>query len=154
MTNDKLTPKQLNFALGVAEGKSQSEAYRDAYNAENMSDDSIKVEASRLVSNPNISLTIANLRKEAKERTLYTMEKAMNELEELRILSIENGQYATAISAVDRKAKLNGLYDAVKIELSGKGGEAIKQEHALDMSQLTDDQLRAVASICVEPVRE
>ena len=42
-----LTTPQMNFVLGIIAGKSASDAYRAAYNAENMSNESIWVEASR-----------------------------------------------------------------------------------------------------------
>lgn len=60
----KLTEKQEKFAQLVgAEGINQSEAYRRAYSAENMSDRAVWVEASKLSTRPDISLRIAELRK-------------------------------------------------------------------------------------------
>jgi len=44
-----LTPKQEKFAQSVASGKSQADAYRMAYNAENMKDETVWARASELM---------------------------------------------------------------------------------------------------------
>jgi len=43
----KLTAKQEKFVQELIKGKSQREAYKAAYNAKNMSENSIDVEASK-----------------------------------------------------------------------------------------------------------
>ena len=57
-----LTGKQASFANLVANGASQSEAYRQAYNAANMGADSVHVEACRVAAIPRVSLRIAEHR--------------------------------------------------------------------------------------------
>lgn len=107
-----LTSKQDGFARYVAEGETFSAAYRKAYNAENMSDDAVKVEASRLMNNPNITLTVADIQNEARERTLVTIE---GQTARLKALSMEAEGYGTpagisaAINAEKEINKLNGL---------------------------------------------
>ena len=44
----KLTGKQLAYVQAILKGANQSDAYREAYNAENMSDQAIWTEAGRL----------------------------------------------------------------------------------------------------------
>ena len=62
-TGKKLTPKMLAFCNNVAlEGKSLAQSYRDAYDAESMSDAAIHVAASRLMSQAKISLRCETLR--------------------------------------------------------------------------------------------
>ena len=108
---DKLTPKQEAFARYVAEGDTYAQAYRQAYDAENMSDNTIRVEASRLASNPIVSLMVMELQEAANVQTQYTIEKAMKELEEARLLGMKEGQVSSAVSAIEKKAKLNGLFE-------------------------------------------
>lgn len=50
-----LTPKQLRFAHSAVSGVSLAEAYRQAYDAENMSERAIRTEACRLAAHPNVS---------------------------------------------------------------------------------------------------
>jgi len=56
-----LTPKKKAFARCVSSGMCLSDSYREAYNAENMSDASIRVEASRLMADPEVSLMVERL---------------------------------------------------------------------------------------------
>ena len=60
-----MTPKQHQFAREVVLGKSQADAYRAAYNTLRMNDNSIRREASRLMDNPNVATTVAQLQREA-----------------------------------------------------------------------------------------
>ena len=65
----KLTPKQRRFAEEYVDCGNGSEAYRRAYNVKpTTSNDVIKVSANELLTNPNISLTIANLRKQQADK--------------------------------------------------------------------------------------
>ena len=60
-----LTDKQRLFAHTLASGKySISDAYREVYSAGNMSGPAVRVEASRLAANPNVSLMVEKLRGE------------------------------------------------------------------------------------------
>ena len=60
-----MTPKQHQFAREVVLGKSQADAYRSAYNTLRMNDNSIRREASRLMDNPNVATTVAQLQQKA-----------------------------------------------------------------------------------------
>lgn len=56
-----LTHKQEKFCQAILVGKTQSEAYRDAYLCKRMSDATVRVEASRLMDHPRIALRIKEL---------------------------------------------------------------------------------------------
>lgn len=63
-----LTEKQLRFANGAVSGLSLSEAYRQAYDAENMSERAIRTEASRLAARPDIALMMQTISAEKREK--------------------------------------------------------------------------------------
>jgi hypothetical protein len=69
---DKLTGKQTQFVQGVLRGLSQSDAYREAYAAENMSDKAIWTEASKLFAHPVVSQRIAAGRKRQEESAVHS----------------------------------------------------------------------------------
>ena len=71
----QLTPKQESFAEAFVHVGNQSDAYRHAYNIQNMSQPAIHVEASRLMDNPKIALRVSELREEAAARTEITMDR-------------------------------------------------------------------------------
>jgi phage terminase small subunit len=104
-----LTPKQEAFARVYVEVGNASEAYRQAYDAENMSQEAIWVEACRTLANPNVSLKVMELQKAASERTLVTVESLTRELNEDRELARKLENPSAAVSAVMGKAKLHGL---------------------------------------------
>lgn len=55
---DKLTSKQEHFAQQVANGSTLTDAYRQAYDAGNMKESSVWVEACKLAKHPKVSLRI------------------------------------------------------------------------------------------------
>jgi phage terminase small subunit len=106
-----LTVKQEAFCLAYMETGNASEAYRQAYDAENMSANAIGVEACRLMDNPNVALKVEELQNEAKQRHVITVEILIKELEEARdaALKADNPQSSAAVAATMGKAKLLGM---------------------------------------------
>lgn len=79
----KLTAKQERFAQLIADGKhNQSDAYRDAYDAEYMSDEAIWVAASQLVEHHKVKIRIAELIEEARKRNEVTLDEIINGIRE------------------------------------------------------------------------
>jgi hypothetical protein len=68
----KLTAKQLAFCDGVLRGMSQSDAYRAAYDAENMADASIWTEASKLFAHPVVAQRIKALQTRQSDAALLS----------------------------------------------------------------------------------
>lgn len=106
-----LTSKQEKFCIEYASGKSKSEAYRLAYDAEKMSAEAINTEAVKLYQNPKITLRVSELQKPAQDKMLITLEGQILELNELKKLSIEAEKYNDAINALKEQNKLLGLYE-------------------------------------------
>ena len=60
---NKLTGKQMAFCRAMASGTmTQSAAYREAYDADNMASASVRVDASRLLALPSITLMVETLK--------------------------------------------------------------------------------------------
>ena len=106
-----LTIKQERFAQTVVEnGGKLSVAYRIAYDAENMSDDSVKVAACKLArDHPGTSARIAELRGELLERHRTSVDTITAELEDARRLAMDERAAGPAVQASMGKAKLHGL---------------------------------------------
>jgi phage terminase small subunit len=75
-----LTAKQESFALAIVNGKSQTDAYKEAYDTSNYKDNTIHVNASQLVSNTKVASRIAELRKSIVAKELWTREKSVKAL--------------------------------------------------------------------------
>ncbi|WP_312450076.1 terminase small subunit [Stutzerimonas nitrititolerans] len=106
-----LTPKQEAFCSAYLETGNASEAYRRAYNAENMKAATIAVKASELLANGKVAVRLAEMREATAKRNQITVDDLLRELEEARTkaLNCENPQSSAAVSATLGKAKLLGL---------------------------------------------
>lgn len=106
-----LTIKQENFCLAYLETGNASEAYRLAYDAENMKPESVNRLAKAQLDNVKIASRIDELRKPIIKRHNVTVDSLIAELEEARqaALSAETVQSAAAVGATMGKAKLCGL---------------------------------------------
>jgi len=106
-----LTQKQEAFALAYFETGNASEAYRRAYNAENMKPESINRKAKEMLDHGKVTARLAELREAAAKRNQITVDDLLRELEEARTkaLNCENPQSSAAVSATLGKAKLLGL---------------------------------------------
>lgn len=124
-----LTPKQEKFALAVASGKTQSDAYREAFNVRpTTKDTSINVNASKLMADANISQRVEELRKPIADKAMITLESHIERLKELAELAIEQGQIAAAIKAEELCGKASGVY-VEKRQITGSDGGPI--QHAI-----------------------
>jgi hypothetical protein len=119
-----LTHKQEKFAQLVASGKTQADAYRGAYDAENMSDGSIWTEASLLMKNSEVSQRVSEMRVPIEEQVGITLKSYIDEMMELKRKAQDSEEYGASIKALELAGKCLGFY-VNKTELTGKGGEAL-----------------------------
>ena len=126
-----LTPKQEKFVRNLVKGMSQREAYKNSYDAENMTDKSIDEEACRLFSDIKVSSRYQELIERAatasvmtaQERLEFLTEVIMDLQREKRIKVTDDGtvEYEepadlnTKLKAVDLMNKMQGEY-TTKIE--------------------------------------
>ena len=101
-----LTAKQEAFAQGVAQGMTLADAYRNAYDAENMKEASIYTEASLLMDRPKIAQRVNGLLQAREERTLHDQAR-------LKRLVLER-LHSEALNAESDSARIRAL------ELLGK----------------------------------
>ena len=106
---NKLTIKQEKFALKYVELGNASEAYRQSYDAENMSATTITNEAYDLTVHPDIAPRIFKLREELAERTVVTLDKLNARNEYIWELSKQDDDKMAMQKNVESQAKLNGL---------------------------------------------
>lgn len=122
-----LTIKQEKFCMVYIETGNASEAYRQAYNAENMSEVTINRKACEVKENGKVTARLNELRLGHTKRHEITVDDLVKQLEETRkvALGLENPQCSAAISATMGTAKLLGLI-VDKNELTGKDGTSLQ----------------------------
>ena len=126
-----LTPKQERFIQNIVSGMSQRQAYKDAYDAENMTDESIDVNACKLFNDAKVAQRYHELMEELKDKAIMTATERMIWLTEVINGNIKDTVYYnvngtntpiektadinTKIKAVDTLNKMSGEY-TTKIE--------------------------------------
>lgn len=107
----ELTPSQAKYVEGLLSGRmTDAEAYRAAYNTENMGHGTVAVEASRLKSNPKVALTISILRKHGLGALNISRDDHLQELERLKAIALETGNVGAAVQAEQLRGKVGGHY--------------------------------------------
>lgn len=103
-----LTVKQEKFVQNLIRGMSQREAYKNSFNAENMSDKTIDVKACNLLKKDNVRVRYNELREEIqKTAVMSAFEKRMILRE---IATNSESSYADKIRAIDTDNKMAGEY--------------------------------------------
>lgn len=143
--------KREKFAQGVATGKTQADAYREANPncvERKWKDETIWKRASEWMGSGEVAGRVAELRAGAAERNKITVDDLISELDEARTVALTAGpspQSSAAVAATMGKAKLLG-YDKQLIEHTGKDGAPI-QLQAVDTSGLSVAEKRALLQL-------
>ena len=107
-----LTAKEEKFSVDVFSGMTLTDAYKDAYNAENMKDETIYVKASELMKKDKIRVRLQELRDQANSKVILT---AIQRKEMLTDIAITNDNVDSKMKAIDILNKMDGEY-TTKIE--------------------------------------
>lgn len=124
-----LTDKQQKFVGALLEGNTSADAYRRAYDTENMASRTIWAEASRLRADRNVAAWLAAARKAGLGRQVVTLEGHLAELENLRQIAIETGNVGAAVQAEQLRGKVAGHY-VERLEVKHDDPMAILRELA------------------------
>lgn len=125
-----LTPKQEKFCQNIVSGMNNSDAYRAAYNCENMGDPTINNNAYVLMQDNDIAVRIEQLRLPIAERIGMGLENYLKELIELKKNAQADEDHNPAIKAHELVGKCLGYY-VTKTEISG----------SLAIEQMSDEEL-------------
>lgn len=133
-----MTPKQEQFARLYVETGNASEAYRQAYNTDNMKPETVTNEAYKLLQDPDISAMVDGLKEEARQRHAVTVGDLLHELEQPRAaaLAAPTPQSSAAVSATMGKAKMLGLLvDKAEIKAETEISQVKQEERKCPLSQ-------------------
>jgi phage terminase small subunit len=141
MSKGALTPKREKFAQGVASGKTQAEAYRQAFSVAKATPKSVQELASRLMADVKVRSRVEELRKPIAEAVGITLESHLRDLLALRNLAAKEKQLSAAISAEVARGKAAGVVvDRAALELTGKNGGPLQSV------SMTQSEFAAIAA--------
>lgn len=101
-----LTPKQEKFCIEYIKTGNKSEAYRLAYDTENMSDETIHVKANELSNNGKVRVRIEELQKDIAERNKIDIDELVQTLANIVRFDIAE--------LYDKNDKLKSIHDIPK----------------------------------------
>jgi hypothetical protein len=124
MPHVKLTAKQEAFAQGIADGLGQADAYRGAYDAEGMKDNTIYPHASKLMKNDKVRIRITELRESVQEKQLWSREMSVKAL----VAAYREGSGSVKVSAVKELNAMHGYNEPAKLNISGNMVNRIQRQ--------------------------
>lgn len=133
----KLTFKQEAFVQAVANGKSQSDAYRSAYNAKKMKPETIWENASRLMSDSKVATRLNELKEQLAKQELWTREDSVRTLKE--VLADPEARAGDRTGAIKVLNEMHGYNAPKKLEHSGPDGGAIPQSLVIQIVGFEDE---------------
>lgn len=113
-----LTAKQEAFAQAVASGMTQADAYRSAYDAENMGDDTIYVKASELMAAGKVSVRVSELKEAIAIAALWTRLDSVQTLKKIVDGLGSDTKPNEAVSAVKELNAMHGFNAPAKVDLN------------------------------------
>jgi len=120
MTDIKLTAKQEAFAQAIADGLGQADAYRFAYDAENMKDESVYPQASKLMKNPKVATRVAELKAQVADKQLWTREMSVKGLISAYRIALEAKTSTGMTAAVKELNIMHGYNEPTKLSVDVK----------------------------------
>lgn len=121
----KITPQQRKFVMGILSGKTQADAYREAYNCTGKSGN-VRINASKLAAHPKIRAWIRHAQGIGADQAGLTHESHLAELARLRELAVDATQIAAGVQAEVARGKASGLYqENVRLHVSGLSDEEL-----------------------------
>ena len=115
----KLTAKQEAFAQGIADGLSQSDAYRKAYDTSKTKPEVIWSKASELMADGKVAARVAELQEALQGKALWTREMSVKALSSIATGSDKGSEIVAAVKELNA---MHGYQAPVKSEVSVSGG--------------------------------
>ena len=121
---EELTPKQERFIQNIVSGMSQREAYKNSYNAENMSDDTIDKEACLLFNSPKISERYKELMEQLEDKAIMSAKERM-----IWLSKVVNGEILEDVPLMTdiQEDKVNTIKCPTKIETKLKALDTLNK---------------------------
>ena len=120
MTQAKLTAKQEAFAQAIADGMGQADAYRMAYDAEGMKDNTIYPLASKLMNNNKVATRVSELKALTADKQLWTREMSVKGLIQAYRIAQEAKTSTGMTAAVKELNVMHGFNEPTKLTVDMK----------------------------------
>jgi len=117
-----LTPKQEHFAQCIADGMTQADSYRTAFDASKMKAETIHKRASELMASGEVSGRVAELKAKLVSKALWTREMSVQALVSAYKIAKGKDNASGMTGAIKELNAMHGFNEPTKHELSGPNG--------------------------------
>lgn len=118
----KLTPKQEKFAQCIADGMTQADAYRAAFNAKKMKPETIHKRASELMCKGEVAGRIADIKGELEEKALWARMESVEALKKAIFIAESKENPTGLVAAVKELNAMHGFNEPIKLDHSSSDG--------------------------------
>lgn len=134
-----LKEKQEAFCQAIVSGMSQADAYRSAYNAEKMKNETIQNNAYKLMQNNEVTTRIQELRGEVQATFKFTREAYLKAL----LDNIDLAKGTGKDNETPQCAAINGSLGLIAKCLGFNEPDKIELTHKKNIADMTDEELLA-----------
>ena len=134
-----LKEKQEAFCQAIVSGMSQADAYRSAYNAEKMKNETIQNNAYKLMQNNEVTTRIQELRGEVQATFKFTREAYLKAL----LDNIELAKGTGKDNETPQCAAINGSLGLIAKCLGFNEPDKLEVTHKKNIADMTDEELLA-----------
>jgi len=117
-----MSPKQEHFAQCIADGMTQADAYRTAYDASNMKDSSIHVNASKLLADAKVKQRVAELKQKLSAKALWSREMSVKALVSAYKVAQGSSNSSGMTGAIKELNAMHGFNAPQKVDLMNSDG--------------------------------
>ncbi len=114
-----MSPKQEHFAQCIADGMTQADAYRTAFDAENMKPETIHKRASELMTNGEVAGRVAELKEKLVTKALWTREMSVKALVSAYKVAQGANNSSGMTGAVKELNAMHGFNEPSKLDITG-----------------------------------
>ena len=140
VNGEGLTLKQEAFCMAILDGKGWSDAYREAYDAQNMSAASIHREAFAMATSPKIASRLERAERERQaEQRMQRLSRSERVVQKLEQIALRDGDTdGTQVRALELLGKTLGLFvDRVETEdKTARDADAVRAELEARLNRL------------------
>ena len=132
-----LTAKQEKFVQNLIKGMTQRQAYKNSYDAENMKDETIDNEASKLFNNNEVSARYQELMSKLEDEAIMTAKQRMIWLSDVVRGNVKHISYGGNGEEYENEAYIGDKIKAVDTLNKMSGEYTTKIEGNLDVTTIT-----------------
>lgn len=135
---EKLTAKQERFVQNIVSGMSQRQAYKEAYNAEKMKDETIDVRACELFNMSKIKVRYQELMEKLEDEAIMTARERMIWLSDVVKGKIKHTSYGGNGEEYENEAYISDKLRAIDTLNKMSGEYVTKVEGNIGVTKLED----------------